>query len=171
MFRHDCTKNDVPNRSPKCAQVSGHHHPPLRTLGLGHAMYCQDVLLLYIFILDKCNKVHFHLPYRWQFLDRGKWKDLDKMELIEEAYSNPRKDRYAIHYWCLLCDWAFVCSMGSLDTTDFRFDHRCASKQPGGDESSGLEIGIYCSNCRLVPFSPSGRNYGERSWWYQISFE
>ncbi|XP_025710571.1 protein mono-ADP-ribosyltransferase PARP12 [Callorhinus ursinus] len=42
---------------------------------------------------DKCNKVHFHLPYRWQFLDRGKWKDLDKMELIEEAYSNPRKDR------------------------------------------------------------------------------
>ncbi|XP_011357791.1 poly [ADP-ribose] polymerase 12 isoform X2 [Pteropus vampyrus] len=42
---------------------------------------------------DKCNRVHFHLPYRWQFLDGDKWKDLDKMELIEEAYSNPRKDR------------------------------------------------------------------------------
>nr|XP_027807938.1 protein mono-ADP-ribosyltransferase PARP12 [Marmota flaviventris] len=42
---------------------------------------------------DKCYRVHFHLPYRWQFLDGGKWKDLDKMELIEEAYSNPRKDR------------------------------------------------------------------------------
>ncbi|XP_077003321.1 protein mono-ADP-ribosyltransferase PARP12 [Tamandua tetradactyla] len=42
---------------------------------------------------DKCNKVHFHLPYRWQFLDGGEWKDLDKMELIEEAYSNPRKSR------------------------------------------------------------------------------
>ncbi|XP_023620590.1 poly [ADP-ribose] polymerase 12 isoform X3 [Myotis lucifugus] len=42
---------------------------------------------------DKCNRVHFHLPYRWQFLDGGKWKDLDKMELIEEAYSNPNKNR------------------------------------------------------------------------------
>ncbi|XP_051691620.2 protein mono-ADP-ribosyltransferase PARP12 [Oryctolagus cuniculus] len=41
---------------------------------------------------DKCYRVHFHLPYRWQFLDGGKWRDLDKMELIEEAYSNPRKD-------------------------------------------------------------------------------
>ncbi|XP_012623451.1 protein mono-ADP-ribosyltransferase PARP12 [Microcebus murinus] len=41
---------------------------------------------------EKCNRVHFHLPYRWQFLDEGKWKDLDKMELIEEAYSNPRKE-------------------------------------------------------------------------------
>lgn len=60
------------------------------------------LILLYIFILGKCNKVHFHLPYRWQFLDRGKWKDLDKMELIEEAYSNPRKDRYEIRHLCLL---------------------------------------------------------------------
>ncbi|XP_055979999.1 protein mono-ADP-ribosyltransferase PARP12 [Sorex fumeus] len=42
---------------------------------------------------DKCNKVHFHLPYRWQFLDGSTWKDLDKMELIEEAYSHPQKDR------------------------------------------------------------------------------
>uniref|UniRef100_A0A2K5LB85 Poly(ADP-ribose) polymerase family member 12 n=1 Tax=Cercocebus atys TaxID=9531 RepID=A0A2K5LB85_CERAT len=42
---------------------------------------------------DKCHRVHFHLPYRWQFLDRGKWKDLDKMELIEEAYCNPKIDR------------------------------------------------------------------------------
>lgn len=42
---------------------------------------------------NKCNKVHFHLPYRWQFLDGSTWKDLDKMELIEEAYSIPKKDR------------------------------------------------------------------------------
>lgn len=42
---------------------------------------------------DKCNKVHFHLPYRWQFLDGSKWKDLYQMEFIEEAYSNPQKDR------------------------------------------------------------------------------
>ncbi|KAM5255444.1 protein mono-ADP-ribosyltransferase PARP12 [Ctenodactylus gundi] len=42
---------------------------------------------------EKCCRVHFHLPYRWQFLDGDVWKDLDKMELIEEAYSNPGKDR------------------------------------------------------------------------------
>ncbi|XP_021563762.1 poly [ADP-ribose] polymerase 12 [Carlito syrichta] len=42
---------------------------------------------------DKCSRVHFHLPYRWQFLNGGKWKDLDNMELIEEAYCNPRKER------------------------------------------------------------------------------
>ncbi|XP_016044606.2 protein mono-ADP-ribosyltransferase PARP12 [Erinaceus europaeus] len=56
---------------------------------------------------DKCNKVHFHLPYRWQFLDGGKWKDLDKMEIIEEAYSNPRKDR-------ILC---------AESASTFRFDY------------------------------------------------
>ncbi|XP_047276697.1 protein mono-ADP-ribosyltransferase PARP12 isoform X2 [Homo sapiens] len=42
---------------------------------------------------DKCHRVHFHLPYRWQFLDRGKWEDLDNMELIEEAYCNPKIER------------------------------------------------------------------------------
>ncbi|XP_066218952.1 protein mono-ADP-ribosyltransferase PARP12 [Saccopteryx leptura] len=42
---------------------------------------------------EKCNRVHFHLPYRWQFLDGGRWKDFDKMEFIEEAYCNPKKDR------------------------------------------------------------------------------
>ncbi|XP_036086717.1 protein mono-ADP-ribosyltransferase PARP12 [Rousettus aegyptiacus] len=42
---------------------------------------------------DKCNRVHFHLPYRWQFLVGDKWKDLDNMEFIEEAYSNPQKNR------------------------------------------------------------------------------
>ncbi|XP_036719301.1 protein mono-ADP-ribosyltransferase PARP12 isoform X1 [Balaenoptera musculus] len=41
---------------------------------------------------DKCSRVHFHLPYRWQVLDGGKWKDLRKMELVEEAYSNPARD-------------------------------------------------------------------------------
>ncbi|XP_017355286.1 protein mono-ADP-ribosyltransferase PARP12 [Cebus imitator] len=57
---------------------------------------------------DKCNRVHFHLPYRWQFLDGGKWKDLDKMELIEEKYCNPRIERIlcpespgAVHIDCL----------------------------------------------------------------------
>ncbi|XP_051819496.1 protein mono-ADP-ribosyltransferase PARP12 [Antechinus flavipes] len=39
---------------------------------------------------DKCFKVHFHLPYRWQFLDGDTWKDLEEMEKIEKEYCNPK---------------------------------------------------------------------------------
>ncbi|KAM6167669.1 protein mono-ADP-ribosyltransferase PARP12 isoform 1-T1 [Erethizon dorsatum] len=59
---------------------------------------------------DKCYRVHFHLPYRWQFLDGGKWKDLDKMELIEEAYSSPGRDR-------MVCAESPGC--GHTDTLNF----------------------------------------------------
>ncbi|XP_043821050.1 protein mono-ADP-ribosyltransferase PARP12 [Dromiciops gliroides] len=38
---------------------------------------------------DKCFKVHFHLPYRWQFLEGNTWKDLEEMEKIEKAYCDP----------------------------------------------------------------------------------
>ncbi|XP_048196283.1 protein mono-ADP-ribosyltransferase PARP12 [Perognathus longimembris pacificus] len=68
---------------------------------------------------DKCHRVHFHLPYRWQFFDGGKWKDLDKMELIEEAYSNPQKDR-------ILCSEAIGgFHFGHLNFDTMRF---CASQ-------------------------------------------
>ncbi|XP_007950978.1 protein mono-ADP-ribosyltransferase PARP12 [Orycteropus afer afer] len=43
---------------------------------------------------DKCHRVHFHLPYRWQRLAGGTWEDLDQMECIEEAYSDPGRDQY-----------------------------------------------------------------------------
>ncbi|XP_011923672.1 PREDICTED: zinc finger CCCH-type antiviral protein 1 isoform X2 [Cercocebus atys] len=51
-----------------------------------------------------CSKVHFHLPYRWQMFIGETWTDLKPMEMIEEAYSDPR-----IH----------VCSVGSY-TINFR---------------------------------------------------
>ncbi|KAI1905461.1 hypothetical protein AGOR_G00016430 [Albula goreensis] len=39
----------------------------------------------------KCVQVHYHLPYRWQVLDKdgSTWKDLPDMESIEQAYCNP----------------------------------------------------------------------------------
>ncbi|XP_036615665.1 protein mono-ADP-ribosyltransferase PARP12 [Trichosurus vulpecula] len=43
---------------------------------------------------DKCFKVHFHLPYRWQFLDGNTWKDLEEMEEIEKAYCDPNKSQF-----------------------------------------------------------------------------
>lgn len=43
---------------------------------------------------DKCARVHWHLPYRWQVLDTDgiTWKDLPTMEEIEKAYCDPAQD-------------------------------------------------------------------------------
>nr|ABS50102.1 CCCH-type zinc finger antiviral protein [Erythrocebus patas] len=51
-----------------------------------------------------CSKVHFHLPYRWQMFTGKTWTDFKPMEMIEEAYSDPR---------------IYVCSVGSY-TINFR---------------------------------------------------
>ncbi|KAM7414190.1 hypothetical protein PAMA_019148 [Pampus argenteus] len=43
---------------------------------------------------EKCARVHWHLPYRWQVLesDHVTWKDLPNMEDIEKAYCDPGQD-------------------------------------------------------------------------------
>lgn len=47
---------------------------------------------------DKCTRVHFHLPYRWQIFDGIQWKDLVDMEKIERAYCDPFNERFAGNY-------------------------------------------------------------------------
>uniref|UniRef100_A0A6I8NH23 Poly(ADP-ribose) polymerase family member 12 n=1 Tax=Ornithorhynchus anatinus TaxID=9258 RepID=A0A6I8NH23_ORNAN len=44
----------------------------------------------------KCFRVHFHLPYRWQFQDGTTWKDFETMEAIEKAYCDPGKNRLLV---------------------------------------------------------------------------
>ncbi|KAM7180413.1 protein mono-ADP-ribosyltransferase PARP12-like isoform 1-T1 [Macrochelys suwanniensis] len=44
---------------------------------------------------DKCIRVHFHLPYRWQILEGALWKDLKDMEKIEKAYCDPSNNRFS----------------------------------------------------------------------------
>ncbi|XP_066540859.1 protein mono-ADP-ribosyltransferase PARP12-like [Hoplias malabaricus] len=43
---------------------------------------------------DKCIRVHYHLPYKWQVLEKdGKtWKDLHNGEEIEKSFCNPAND-------------------------------------------------------------------------------
>ncbi|XP_060933345.1 protein mono-ADP-ribosyltransferase PARP12 [Limanda limanda] len=43
---------------------------------------------------EKCVRVHWHLPYKWQVLDGDgvTWKDLPDMEEIEKAYCDPGHD-------------------------------------------------------------------------------
>lgn len=45
-------------------------------------------------LTEKCVRVHWHLPFRWQALDSDgvTWKDLPAMEDIERAYSDPCND-------------------------------------------------------------------------------
>ncbi|KAM9351797.1 protein mono-ADP-ribosyltransferase PARP12 [Symphorus nematophorus] len=44
---------------------------------------------------EKCARVHWHLPYRWQALDSDgvTWKDLPNMEDLEKAYCDPERDK------------------------------------------------------------------------------
>ncbi|TFK02811.1 Poly [ADP-ribose] polymerase 12 [Platysternon megacephalum] len=44
---------------------------------------------------DKCIRVHFNLPYRWQILEGALWKDLKDMEKIEKAYCDPSNIRFS----------------------------------------------------------------------------
>ncbi|KAM6926460.1 protein mono-ADP-ribosyltransferase PARP12 [Lycodopsis pacificus] len=43
---------------------------------------------------EKCARVHWHLPFRWQVLDSDgvKWNDLPNNEDIEKAYCDPGSD-------------------------------------------------------------------------------
>ncbi|XP_008944146.1 PREDICTED: poly [ADP-ribose] polymerase 12, partial [Merops nubicus] len=43
---------------------------------------------------DKCVRIHFHLPYRWQIFDGNTWKDLKNMEEIEKSYCDPNNIRF-----------------------------------------------------------------------------
>ncbi|XP_032077429.1 protein mono-ADP-ribosyltransferase PARP12-like [Thamnophis elegans] len=38
---------------------------------------------------DKCTRVHYDLPYRWQVLNGTLWKDMDNMKKIEQAFCDP----------------------------------------------------------------------------------
>ncbi|XP_020336622.1 protein mono-ADP-ribosyltransferase PARP12 [Oncorhynchus kisutch] len=43
---------------------------------------------------EKCVRIHYHLPYKWQILERDgvTWRDLPNVEEIEKAYCIPAKD-------------------------------------------------------------------------------
>ncbi|XP_054844402.1 protein mono-ADP-ribosyltransferase PARP12-like isoform X2 [Eublepharis macularius] len=44
---------------------------------------------------DKCIRVHFHLPYRWQLFDGITWTELPNMEDIEKHYCDPFNESFA----------------------------------------------------------------------------
>uniref|UniRef100_A0A7N6AK97 Poly (ADP-ribose) polymerase family, member 12a n=1 Tax=Anabas testudineus TaxID=64144 RepID=A0A7N6AK97_ANATE len=60
---------------------------------------CLYFIRMHCSFKDKCARVHWHLPYRWQVLDSDgvTWKDLQNMEDIEKAYCDPQHDTSSLH--------------------------------------------------------------------------
>ncbi len=58
-----------------------------------HLPLCNKCLCV-IVLPEKCARVHWHLPYKWQILDSDgvTWKDLPNMEEVEKAYCDPQYD-------------------------------------------------------------------------------
>lgn len=60
-----------------------------------HVIYSGDICLHFLRnsckFYEKCELVHFHLPYRWQVFSGNAWLDLNHMENIEEVYCDPSK--------------------------------------------------------------------------------
>ncbi|XP_021490789.1 zinc finger CCCH-type antiviral protein 1 [Meriones unguiculatus] len=57
----------------------------------------------------RCNKSHFHLPYRWQVFLCATWMDFQDMENIEQAYCDPQIDivligKHQINFQKMTCD-------------------------------------------------------------------
>ncbi|KAM8752126.1 protein mono-ADP-ribosyltransferase PARP12 [Acanthopagrus schlegelii] len=89
----------LPSRLPSHKNPAG---PPARSAGASKPMSDVDKNEICLFFIrrhcsfkEKCARVHWHLPYRWQVLDSDgvNWKDLPNMEDIEKAYCDPESDR------------------------------------------------------------------------------
>lgn len=46
------------------------------------------------FVSEKCARVHWHLPYKWEVFDTNgtTWKDVPDMEDVEKAFCDPARD-------------------------------------------------------------------------------
>lgn len=57
-------------------------------------MVSNERLCVVVLFPERCARVHWLLPYRWQVLDSdgATWKDLPDMEGIEKAYCDPECD-------------------------------------------------------------------------------
>ncbi|MBN3271030.1 PAR12 polymerase, partial [Polyodon spathula] len=54
-----------------------------------HCSFKDYQTLLFVLFKEKCIRVHFHLPYKWEVFNGLTWKDLPNMEEIEKAYCDP----------------------------------------------------------------------------------
>uniref|UniRef100_A0A8C6CX49 Poly [ADP-ribose] polymerase n=1 Tax=Moschus moschiferus TaxID=68415 RepID=A0A8C6CX49_MOSMO len=136
--------------------------------------------------LKSCNKVHFHLPYRWQMLLANSWVDLPFMEDIEKAFCDPKNcsisvANYSINFQKMICDFNPVRRIStpssvtkpasSLFTTKWIWYWRSGTDKwvPYGEKKDNEQIAnidssylesLFLSCPRgIVPFQAGSRNY------------
>ncbi|KAJ1166177.1 hypothetical protein NDU88_006586 [Pleurodeles waltl] len=98
---------DVPVPVPLCVQPTAPSTDLQQQLSMtasasndhGHP---KEICLFHIWkfckSLKNCAQMHYYLPYRWQILEEtGEWKDLQSMEDIEKAYSDPNNASSKLH--------------------------------------------------------------------------
>ncbi|KAK3570492.1 hypothetical protein QTP86_020073 [Hemibagrus guttatus] len=75
--------------------------PAVSTMQSNSGAVCEalseEICLFYIrggcTFKEKCARVHHRMPYKWQYLQFGTWKDFSNGEDIERTYSNPTNDK------------------------------------------------------------------------------
>ncbi|XP_060101626.1 protein mono-ADP-ribosyltransferase PARP12-like [Heteronotia binoei] len=105
------------NTTLTCKERRSSGQAPLRTnISEESDMICLYHIRKSCSFQDKCIRVHFHLPYRWELLDGTQWKELPLMEDIEKHYCDPFNERFAcsgvkkltIDFISMTCDWTQV---------------------------------------------------------------
>uniref|UniRef100_A0A3P9KL11 Poly (ADP-ribose) polymerase family, member 12a n=1 Tax=Oryzias latipes TaxID=8090 RepID=A0A3P9KL11_ORYLA len=68
--------------------------PPKATTDAEGNEICLFFLCRHCSFKERCARVHWHLPYRWQHLagDGLTWKDIENMEEVEKAYCDPAQN-------------------------------------------------------------------------------
>lgn len=61
-----------------------------------------------MFIADKCCRVHFSLPYKWEVEVDGVWSDLPDNEMIEIDYCDPAKIHRCVSSKSPAFDWKML---------------------------------------------------------------
>ncbi|XP_061106993.1 protein mono-ADP-ribosyltransferase PARP12-like isoform X2 [Conger conger] len=73
---------------------------------------------------EKCNNIHFHLPYKWQVLiqEGSTWTDLPNNEDIEKAYCNPENntslDQLPVNFCTMMCGSAKVRRLSTVSSAN-----------------------------------------------------
>ncbi|XP_022366000.1 zinc finger CCCH-type antiviral protein 1 [Enhydra lutris kenyoni] len=135
--------------------------------------------------VESCNKVHFHLPYRWQMWLANTWMDLQPMENIEKAYCDPQIHTFSIgdkdiDFQKMTCNFNPIRristpSITALTNFDFatkwiwywksesdkwiEYGKEADSQQASSIDSSYLESFFLCHPRGVVAFHAGSRNY------------
>lgn len=157
-----------------------------RTDDHGSKEICTDYLYKGCQLNTLCNKIHFHLPYRWQIFTSGTWMDFLYMEELEEAYCDPKTHiffvgNHKINFQNMTCNSSPIQRLSTPSSVTMPVNSFFATKwiwywknqsdqwiqygeesnnQPSSNiDSSYLESMFQSYPRGVVPFQAGSRNY------------